>query len=352
VAARTPKTDSKENTPRILVVRFSSIGDILLTTPFLRVLRRRWPKARVDFVTKARFAPLLLHNPRIDGLLTLAEPGDFRNLRRLAQRVRAVRYDYVFDLHKNWRSAWLSLFSGAEVRRYRKDALRRFLLVAFHWNLYRRVVPVRERYFLAGQAWGLVDDGEPLEFYLSADERSWARSELTRLGLRNTGPLIGLAIGAGYATKRWPAEHFASLAHSLREKHNAEILLFGDVHDSVAARRIRNVEPRAVDFTGRTTLRQTAALLERCDAVVSNDSGLMHLAEAVGSRVVGIFGSTTRELGFFPTCAHCVVVERPEVKCRPCSHVGRNRCPRGHFRCMRDISPRQVQQALEGLLWR
>ncbi|NOZ57725.1 MAG: lipopolysaccharide heptosyltransferase II, partial [Calditrichaeota bacterium] len=326
--------------------------DILLTTPFLRVLRRRWPEAQVDFVTKARFAPLLLHNPRIDGLLTLAEPGDFRSLQRLAHQVRAARYDTIFDLHKNWRSIWLGLRSGAEVHHYRKDAVKRSLLVAFHWNLYRRVVPVRERYFLAARHWGLQDDGGPLEFYLSQGERSWAENELERLGLAGDGPLVGLAVGAGYATKRWPAEHFAALAHSLRKKRGARILLFGDVRDSVAAREIRNVEPQAVDLTGRTTLRQTAALLERCDAVVSNDSGLMHLAEAVGSRVVGIFGSTTRELGFFPTCPHCVVVERPELKCRPCSHVGRNRCPRGHFRCMRDISPRQVEQALEGLLWK
>ena len=347
------KSGRREKTPRILVVRFSSIGDILLTTPFLRVLRTKWPQAHVDFATKARFAPLLLHNPRIDGLLTLAEPGDFRSLRRLARQARETRYDYVLDLHKNWRSMWLGLRAGATVHRYRKDALKRFLLVSFHWNLYRRVVPVRERYFLAAPPeWGLKDDGGPLEFVLSADERRWAEEELTRLGLGKKRPLIGLAIGAGYVTKRWPAEHFAALAHSLRKKRDAGILLFGDLRDSPAAGRIREVEPRAVDLTGRSTLRQTAALLERCDAVVSNDSGLMHLAEALRRPLVAIFGSTTRELGFYPTCPNCLVVERPELKCRPCSHVGRNRCPRGHLACLRDISPREVEQALEGLLWR
>lgn len=336
-----------EKPARILVIRFSSIGDILLTTPLLRVLSHAFPGAEVDYLTKAGFAPLLRSNPRIQRLWELSPPYGASELRALAIALRRREYDLILDLHKSLRTRWLRLHLPGRWESYRKGVLRRTLYVHLKLRGLAPARPVRERYFDSLRAFGLRDDGGPLEYYLVEEEQAWAAEELRRTGLATAEPRVGLAIGAGKATKRWPAEHFAQLGHWLRKRLGAAFLILGDERDRVHAGLLqRELEPAAASFAGRTDLRQTAALLAHCHVVVSNDSGLMHLADALGKKLVAIFGGTTPELGFAPRGENAVIVERKGMPCRPCSHIGRDRCPRGHFLCMKGVHPIEVGEAV------
>ena len=336
---------------KILVVRFSSIGDIVLTTPLLRVLRRALPQARIDYVTKDVFAPLLEHNPRISGIRRLRAPYGLSELRQLTTELKELRYDLLLDLHNNLRSLFLRRSLGIQAATYRKGVLRRTLYVHLKWRSLAPAPPVRRRYFDAVRGLGLEDDGGPPEIWLTPEERALARSRAEQSGANLSRPVVGLALGAGKETKRWPAEHFAELAHSLRKELGAEILLLGGPEDRTAAELVRDrLDGPMPDFVGRTSLRETAALLALCDLVVTNDSGPMHLAHALNKRIVAVFGGTTPELGFAPEGPHVRIVERRDVRCRPCSHIGRDRCPRGHFKCMVEIRPEEVKQAVEELL--
>lgn len=338
---------------RILVVRFSSIGDIILTTPLLRVIQQGLPDAEVHYLTKDTYAPLLERNPRIARVWTLAAPHKVRQLRELAPALREQQYAWTLDLHQSLRSRFLRLLLRRPVLTYRKRAIRRFFYVHFKLDLLASQPPVRTRYFEAVRLWGLEDDGQPPEIWLTPEEKEWAREVVGRESTGAGRPLVAFALGAGKETKRWPAEHFANLGHSLRKDTGARFLLLGDGRDRAAADLVASeLGDAALDFVGKTTLRQTASLLAVCDLVVSNDSGLMHMAEALGRKLVAIFGATTPQLGFAPTSANSIVLEAKDVPCRPCSHIGRDRCPRGHFRCMWEVKPEAVKKAVEGLLAR
>jgi heptosyltransferase-2 len=150
-------------------------------------------------------------------------------------------------------------------------------------------------------------------------------------------------------TKRWPEERFVELTRLLTAR-GERLLLFGGRPDSAVAETIARTAPRGIaDLTGRLTLMETAAAMERCRVVIANDSGLMHMATAVRRPVVALFGSTVREFGFFPYNSPAVVLETNGLRCRPCSHIGLPRCPKRHFACMREILPEQVVEAADAL---
>ncbi len=176
------------------------------------------------------------------------------------------------------------------------------------------------------------------------------RDMLRRRGLV-PGEFVALAPGAGFATKRWPLENFVALARKLFNRGRVFCIL-GDEADQPLGRELANIAPGAVDFTGKLSLLESAAVLQEAALLICNDSGLMHLAEAVKTPVAAIFGSTVREFGFFPHRQNSLVIENLEVVCRPCSHVGRRACPKGHFLCMRSLTPDLVWRELEKRFFR
>lgn len=329
---------------KILVIRLSSIGDILLTTPLLRILRRRFPEARIDYVIKSRFAELLRHNPHINELLVLDTETGQEGLQALRRRISLNHYDLVIDIHKNFRSHYLRFaLPGVRVVTHSKQQLRRFLLVHFRLNLYRRIVPVYQRYIRALAAWGLGDDGLGLELHVDPQaERQMALRLAERPGARL---LVGLAPGAGFATKRWPAEYYQEIARRLKREYNADILLLGNKADREVTGAIAAESGTGVyDWAGTLTLQQSAAALAHCHLLICNDTGLMHMACALKVPVLALFGPTTREFGFFPVGRRVEVIEHADLSCRPCSHLGGPHCPKGHFRCMREILPEMVME--------
>ena len=323
---------------RILLVRFSSLGDVLLTTPLIRALRARHPTATLTALTKEVWSPLLSANPHLDQVVTLA-PG--QSLVPLARAVRRAGFTDRLDLHASVRTRVLRLLVPGAWHGYGARRRERRALIRLKQNIYRDHVPVAERYFEAARHLDVTPDGGPAELFTSPAAEARAEEWLARSELDARLPLVGVASGAAHATKRWPVRHWRTLAGELTGRGFGMVLV-GGVGDRVAAADIAAAVPgRAASAAGELDLQATGALLRRVRVVVAGDTGPMHLATAVGTPVVGLFGPTVEAFGFFPYHAQSRVVEQ-SLSCRPCSSKGGPRCPLGHHRCMEDMLPSEV----------
>jgi heptosyltransferase-2 len=328
---------------RILLVRFSSIGDVLLTTPLVRALRHRHPDAHLTYVTKRAMAPLVADNPHLSQVVAL-EPDE--PLTHLARHLRGLQPTHGLDLHGSLRSAALRLLVRCRWSGYAKRKLARTVLVAAKLDLYRGDVPVAERYFEAARHLDVRPDGAPPEFFVGAAARERVARWLEERHL-DDAPLAALAPGAAHATKRWPIAHWQALAERLRGA-GYRLVVLGGPEDRGAAQQLGG-GPLAESAAGEFTLQETGACLARAKVLISGDTGVMHMATGVGTPVVALFGPTVRAFGFFPYHARATVIAQ-DLPCRPCSTMGTARCPLGHHRCLVDLLPAQVAAAVERLV--
>jgi len=346
---------------KILLIRLSAIGDILLATPLLRALRAQYPQAQLDFVVKSEYAEILRYHPALNTIYPVNTKNGWPELMALGRRLFEVDYDVVFDIHKNFRSRYLVQAARPQrVLRHRKHILRRGLLVHAKINLLQNVPPIYQRYLDAAAPLQIspqpLADGRWLELFLNEQDEREADLAILANHWQPGIPMIALVPGAGYFTKRWPAEFFGRLAVKLiRQRY--QVVVLGGSQDVALAKQIEQVVASTtgnrnpvINLAGELSLLGSASVVKRCRLLIANDSGLMHVAEAVGTPLVAIFGSTTRELGFFPHRQTSRVVENLGLSCRPCSHLGFQQCPRGHFRCMREITVEQIWNAAQEML--
>lgn len=314
----------------VLVVRLSAIGDIVLTTPVLTELRRALPEARIDYCTKASFAPLVSSNPAVLSVVTPESiaPG--------------ALYDLVVDLQNNRRSrALIRKIRVGKVTRYHKRNWKKLLLVRFRINLSDGYQSVVERYGEALE--GIVPEiSSPCTLHPSPDDRAFAARELG-----TEAPVLAVCFGANHYTKRYPPERFARIIGQVTAATPLRVLLLGGKEDEQQAAKLLALLPesargRVRSLAGQASLMQSAALLERSALVLTNDTGLMHIASVFGRKLFVIFGSSVREFGFMPWKSDYELFETEGLRCRPCSHIGRSTCPEGHFRCMTDIPPERI----------
>ncbi len=336
---------------KILVIRLSSIGDIILTSPFIRVLRKKFPEAFIDFVIKEEFTELMSTNPNLNDVIPYDKRSGVGGLKKIKKYIRSNNYNLIIDLHKNYRSVYLRSFSGAsQVVRYKKDYIKRQLLVWFGINRFNSITPVYKKYFLAGNSLGLVYDGGGTEVFVPEKEQKKMRSMLERRGYNFDRPLVIICPGAGFATKRWKPEGYVKAADELAEKHKAFIGLLGGSDDvELCESIIKNMKGRAVNLAGEISLIGSAALLRESSIVITNDTGMLHLAQAQKRPVVGIYGPTTKELGYFPLTEKSFVIQH-DISCRPCTHNGSQKCPKKHFKCMEEIKTEEIIKAAEQLM--
>ncbi len=334
---------------KILILRLSSIGDLVLVSPLLRNLQRRFPQAVLDFAVKEEFAELVRYHPAVRTVHLVRKQDGWRGLWQLGNGLRRQNYDLILDLHRNFRTALLGRLSAAPQRLgYRKHRVRRWLYVRFKWKTLAEIPPIVQRYVQAAAPLGVPDDGAGTEIFWTPQHEEEATAALQAAGGKPEQSLIGLAPGAGYFTKKWPVEYFTELAAAITQKEReAVVVILGGAQDRELAENLcRKNRGSFLDLTGRCSLLASAAIVKRCRLLVANDSGLMHIAEAVRTPLVALFGSTTKPLGFFPQLSSSRVLENLNLDCRPCSHLGHEACPLGHFRCMREMMPQQVYEEL------
>ena len=329
--------------PRILLVRFSSIGDLLLTTPLLRALRVRHPTARITMVVREDMAETLRHNPRLSSLVTWRRGSPLGDL---ADALRKEEWTHRLDLHGSLRALALRQLVGGKWTTYPKHRVRRTLLIRTGGARGGMLGPVTKRYFAAARDLDVTPDGGPAEFFTTQEMEAAAGDFLAAAALGAHRPLVALAPGAAHFTKRWPVEHWEALVRRLRTTNDL-VILGGPAERALGEQVAAAGGDRAVNAAGAFSLGGSAALLKQAKTLVSGDTGLLHLATAVGTPVVGLYGPGVEAFGFFPYQARAKVLQR-NLTCRPCSSHGGPSCPLGHHRCLREILPEEVAAAVAG----
>lgn len=351
------------NTPsRILVIRFSSMGDIVLTSPVTRELDRLFPDAEIDFLTRSEYVSLVRALPGVAAVQRF-DPGT--GLLSLVSRLRERRYDLAIDLHGNLRSR-LVVMAGIARRVLRYDKRRFARMAIVRRRRQSRSVPhTVDRYLevldrlgaaVAPDVEGVpgVEGAPVLEVahdaaetrlpQLKVDDAAAAMVE-ERLAGAGIGPdvrVLGVAPGASHGPKRWPPERFARVADHMAKSRDMKVLLLGSEADRpVTGEVVHAMERPAVDWTGATDLAVLPAAVRRCALLVSNDSGPMHVATAVGTPVIGVFGATHPRLGFAPVGPADTAVTL-DLPCSPCSLHGNRTCRFRTHACMEELDPLRV----------
>lgn len=321
---------------KILVLRFSSIGDLVLTTPVLRCLKRQL-QAEVHLLVKRRFATVLQDCPYIDRLHVFE-----RDLDEVMPALLEEGFDRVVDLHKNLRSWRIRMALGVPGQSFQKLNVEKWLLVNFKMNRLPDVHIV-DRYLATISSLGVKYDGQGLEHFINpADEVNVER----KYGVTS---YIAVAVGAAHATKRIPEAQLIELCAQLLWP----VLLLGGPEDNERGERIAKAAGSHVRNTcGQLRLQQSASLVRQARVVLSPDTGLMHIAAAFRKPLLSVWGNTVPEFGMYPfypdfSRGHqSVMLQVSNLPCRPCSKIGYDVCPKGHFRCMADIKVEAMKHAL------
>jgi ADP-heptose:LPS heptosyltransferase len=330
----------------VAVIRLSSLGDVVLTLPVVHALRRAYPQARIAFWTKQEYADVVRFDPAVTHA-RLLEPDARRIEDLVSMSAELEDADLVVDLHRNARSRVLTFRLRAPVLRAPAYRLLRERWVHARWTRPRPALPALARYAAALAPLRIevpevprVQAGAEAEAWADATRRVWDEAD------RDASPRrIAVCPGARHATKRWPEEHWLTL-HERLSAAGHRLVYFSTPAERLELSRLASrvtEQPRATWHT--EPVARVAALLSRCHTAVTCDSGLMHLAAARGLKLVALFGSTSPELGFAPAGEGHAVLCRREP-CQPCTLHGLERCPRRHFRCMRELLPDSVEAAI------
>lgn len=331
---------------KVLIIRFSSIGDIVLTTPVVRCLKEQVPDVQVHYLTKASFRPVVTHNPYIDKCYYLEDDLDV-----LLPQLKREKYDYVIDLHKNIRTLKVKRALGCMAFSFPKLNFQKWLLV----NFKKDILPdksIVERYFEAADPLGVKNDGKGLDYFISKEEEVTNKD----IPMSHWAGYVACVIGGSYATKKYPVEKWKELC-----KMSAyPIILLGGPEDRAEGDRISEVDKvRIYNACGKFSLNESACLVKYSKVVISNDTGLMHVAAAFKKPIISLWGNTVPEFGMFPyygynnlksnTYTASYIVENNLINCRPCSKIGYNKCPKGHFKCMNQLESTKINNVLNKL---
>jgi heptosyltransferase-2 len=335
---------ASERPKKILVVRLSSLGDLVLMVPMMRALRAGLPSAELHLLCKEKYAGLFEAGGFLDRIVVVRD-GGLRELVRLRSWLAMERYDVVIEAHGVIRSRLLTAALNApRTIRIPKDQLKKLLLIRGKANAYREVTHQAGRYAALARPLG-VEVTSDLDA-LPLGERARAAAAHALAAVANAGaPTVAFAPGARWPTKMWPRERFAALLTEVQRRGFGTIIA-GGAEDAAGNAEIARMSPGALDLTGKLSIIESAAVLERCAVLVTNDSAPLHLAEAVGTPVVALFGPTVREFGYFPRLPASRLLERA-LPCRPCSRNGRRSCPYGTKECLAAIT---VADALAAVL--
>ena len=317
---------------KFLIIRFSSIGDIVLTTPVIRCLKQQVAGAEVHFLMKKSFEDVLKHNPYIDKRFYYND-----NFEELIQKLKEENYDAIIDLQKNVRSLRFKTQLGKKSYSFNKINTQKWIMVNFKVNVLPSVHIV-DRYLESVKSFGVINDGHGLDYFIS-DEDEKVIADLPDSFEDN---YIAWVIGAKHYTKRLPPEKLFSIAKEIV----SPIVLLGGKEDFEQGEVMRQINPYLIyNARGKYSLNQSAAFLQNAKSVITHDTGLMHIASAFHKKIISVWGNTVPEFGMYPyeganqknRMRDNLMLEVHGLSCRPCSKIGFEKCPKGHFKCMRNI---------------
>lgn len=312
-----------ENAKNILIIRLSSLGDILLTVPVLNALKKKYPEKNFFFVANKNFFDAIKFNPALSGIFEYEKS----NPAEAIEKLKSAEIDFIVDLQNNRRSKQIIGELKLPAVRYKKPNLKKFLLVNFKIDLFDEIKSVPQMYAESIGA-ELQPTFEDFEFYLPEGKTRWKADKRK----------ICVCPGAQHFTKRYPAEYHVEFARKLIAE-GFEVVLLGGKSDKEICAEIASKAPGVKDKSNDNDLFALAREMETCAVAVCNDSGLMHLASSVGVPVIAVFGSSVRQFGFAPFSPKSLLLENNSLSCRPCSHIGRKNCPKKHFKCMLELKP-------------
>lgn len=310
---------------KVLVVRFSSIGDIVLTSPVVRCIRQQLPGVELHYLTKKSFETIVSNNPYVDKVHTIG-----KSINEVLPQLLAEKYDFLVDLHNNIRTFSLKRKLRVRHAAFPKLHVPKWLLVKFKVPM-RSELHVVDRYFEAVKPLGVKNDGLPCDFFLSQGDESKASEHDLQ-----PGQYIAFAIGAQYATKRLPLHKMTEIV----EKIDQPVVLLGGQMDRETGDAICAALPSkpVVNLCGKLSLRESAGVVKHALGLLTHDTGLMHIGSAFSIPTVSVWGNTVPAFGMYPyfpndPCGFSIH-EVNDLPCRPCSKIGYQACPKKHFKCM------------------
>lgn len=325
----------KNDIKQILVIRLSSLGDILLTTPVLRSLKYLYSDCQITFLCKNEYLNAVINNPNINNFIAL-KAGI--NEQEVIEKISKEKFDLILDFQNNLRSRQIIKGIKIPLLRFKKPTLKKFLLVNLKLNLFGRYLSIPELY--AHTLPGLALDDYGVDLFVP--------QEYITL-LNKDEKYIGFIPGSKHFSKRWPDEYFIQLG-KLLNKYGYTIVLFGGKDDKNICGKINAEITKSKNLCNDNNLYQTVTDMRQCSIIIGNDSGLIHAASSLPVPLIVLFGSSVEEFGFAPYRKEAVIIQNEALKCRPCSHFGRNECPKKHFDCMNGITPNIVFEKIKKTL--
>ncbi|OUX33125.1 MAG: hypothetical protein CBE24_02565 [bacterium TMED264] len=325
---------------KILIVRFSSIGDIVQSTSPLKTIRNTFPDFQITFLTLSEYAPLLEMHPDVDCLLSIKRRQSFKKLLEMRKYLRSKRFYFIYDLHNSIRSNILTHGISINIYRLKKPRLKRFLLFFFHINkFYKTFSSLGHFHEHIGSIWNNKDKIPSTYLKLSKFEKDKANEILFAKGLRKD--FIAIVPGAAWNQKQWSIENYITTLNKL----NLPAVILGSKKDKIC-NEITLGFNKAVSLAGKTDLRLALSIISNAKTIIGSDTGLVHAAEALGKTVIMIMGPTSKETGGGTYRNKSTIVEK-DIWCRPCSQNGKFPCYRASQECMNSIIPKDVVSAFQ-----
>ena len=320
---------------KFLIIRFSSIGDIVLTTPVVRCLKKQVPDAEIHYLTKDSFRSVVEHNPYIDKLHVLAHSWEL-----MIEELRTEDYDYIIDLHHNTKTLRVKNVLKKKSFSFYKLNIQKYFYTAFKINMLPKVHIV-DRYLRTVESFGVKNDGAGLDYFIAPHEETKKED----IPASHSAGYIACVIGAAHATKRWPVHKWKEFCNEMKHP----IILLGGPEDAANGNEIASMDVvKVYNACGKFKLNESADLVRKAKLVITNDTGLMHIAAAYKKPIISLWGNTVPSFGMTPYYGDApvadLILQINKLWCRPCSKIGYNKCPLGHFKCMEKISSQELRE--------
>lgn len=320
---------------KFLIIRFSSIGDIVLTTPVVRCLKKQVPDAEIHYLTKDSFRSVVEHNPYIDKLHVLAHSWEL-----MIEELRTEDYDYIIDLHHNTKTLRVKNVLKKKSFSFYKLNIQKYFYTAFKINMLPKVHIV-DRYLKTVESFGVKNDGGGLDYFIAPNEETKKED----IPASHSAGYIACVIGAAHATKRWPVHKWKEFCSEMEHP----IILLGGPEDAANGNEIASMDDvKIYNACGKFKLNESADLVRKAKLIITNDTGLMHIAAAYKKPIISLWGNTVPSFGMTPYYGDApvsdLILQTNKLWCRPCSKIGYNKCPLGHFKCMENISSQELRE--------